>query len=108
MCIRQLAAILSSPLIGKQWASSEVEEGEASQEVLGEAGNRYSKATKAIGAAHPRLGIGLAARVYKHKWPRRRAGKTWLIVTEAEAETWRLEAGFIISANDSEVDSTAK
>ncbi|KAL7965831.1 hypothetical protein HDV63DRAFT_183115 [Trichoderma sp. SZMC 28014] len=49
------------------------------------------KATKAIGAAHPQLGIGLVARVYRHKWPRRRAGGTWLIGTEAEAETWRLD-----------------
>lgn len=52
-----------------------------------EAGSRYSKATRAIGAAHPQLGIGLVARVYRHKWPRRRAGGTWLIGTETEAET---------------------
>lgn len=81
------------------------EEGEASQSVLTGAGN---KATKATGAARPRLGLGLAARVYIYKWPPRRVGGTWLISTEAEAEIWRFEAGFTSSANDSAVKDTAK
>lgn len=48
------------------------------------------------------------ARVYIRKEPPRRVGGTWLIGTEAEAEIWRFEAGFTISANDSEAKGTAK